>query len=202
MTERAKITSVEAVESFRAHLIVFLSKARPALEEVNDDVRRMRVWLQSEQRAHWENEVRRRTKELEQAQQELFSARLSGLREATSAQQFAVNRARRALQEAEARLRVVKKWNRDFDNLTQPMIKQLEQIHSIMASDMPRAVAYLAQVVSTLESYANIPVPAAAGAASWPGGAQGSDSTAEVEEAHGPAPALPEDQAVRKGGPA
>ncbi len=42
MPERAHVTSVDALESFRANLIIYLSKARPTLEEVSADVQRMR----------------------------------------------------------------------------------------------------------------------------------------------------------------
>src|ERR1051326_5682638 len=46
MPERAQVTSVEAIEAFRASLILFLSKARPTLEEVSGDVLRTKLWLQ------------------------------------------------------------------------------------------------------------------------------------------------------------
>ena len=64
MPERAHVTSVDALESFRASLIVYLSKARPTLEEVSADVQRTRGWLEDEQRTHWENELRRRSRAL------------------------------------------------------------------------------------------------------------------------------------------
>ena len=79
MPDRAHVTSVDALESFRANLIVYLSKARPTLEEVSADVQRMRGWLESEQRTHWENELRQRSQALEEAQQALFSSKLSTL---------------------------------------------------------------------------------------------------------------------------
>src|SRR5512140_3498669 len=112
MPEKAQVTSLEALESFRSHLIVYLSQARPALEEVSAEVMRTRIWLESEQRTHWENQLRRRMKTLEQAQQALFSSRLGALRHETAAEQMAVHRAKRAVEEADAKLRVIKKWNR------------------------------------------------------------------------------------------
>ena len=42
MAEQAQVTSVEAVEAFRASLIIFLTKARSVLEETSDDVLRAR----------------------------------------------------------------------------------------------------------------------------------------------------------------
>ena len=94
MAERAHVSSVDALEAFRATLIIYLSKARPVLEEVSSDILRTRMWLQNDQRIHWETQLRRRTKELEQAQQALSSARVSDFREHISTEQMAVQRAR------------------------------------------------------------------------------------------------------------
>jgi len=162
MPERAQVTSVEALEAFRATLIVYLSKARPTLEEVSADVLRTRLSLENEQRTHWENEARRRHKELEQAQSALFSARLSNLRKETAAEVMAVHRARRLLDEAQAKLLLLKRWLREFDTQAQPLLKQMEKLHTVLANDMVKAVAYLGQAVNTLDAYAGIAPPSLA----------------------------------------
>ena len=156
MPERAHITSVEALEAFRENLIIYQSKARPTLEEVTGDVVRTRIWLENDQRIHWENQVRRRLKVLEQAQAALFSSRVSHLREASTAEQAAVSRAKRAVEEAEAKLQILKKWNREFGSQVEPLARQLEKLHTVLAHDIPKAAAHLTQVVNTLDAYANI----------------------------------------------
>jgi hypothetical protein len=167
MAERAKITSVDALEAFRSALIIYLSKARPTLEEVTADVLRMRLWLENEQRTHWENQMRRRAKELEQAQSALFSARLGNLRQETAAEQMAVHRAKRSVEEAEMKLRLIKQWTREFDGRVQPLAKQTEKLHTILANDMVQAVAYLTQALNTLAAYVEIaPPPEVAGSGS------------------------------------
>jgi hypothetical protein len=181
MPQRAKVSSVEALEAFRAYLIVYLSKARPALEEVSADVLRMRVWLENEQRTRWENEVRKRAKILEQAQAELFSSRISNFREETAGEQQAFHRARRALDEAQEKLRITKKWTREFDNQIQPLVKQIEKLHTIFSNDMTLAVTYLGQAVKTLEAYAGIVPPSTAGMVETT--AAQSDVTSEPSEA-------------------
>ena len=50
MADRAQVTSVEAVESFRADLIVFQNRARVVLEEACDEVLRAKVWVQMDRR--------------------------------------------------------------------------------------------------------------------------------------------------------
>src|SRR5580658_4424703 len=115
MPERAHVTSVDAIKAFKSNLIVYLSKARPTLEEISADILRLRLWLQEEQRVRWEGEIRRRQRKLEDAQQAVFSARLSNLTDGPSASEvMALTRAKRALDEAEEKLRTIKRWTRDF----------------------------------------------------------------------------------------
>src|SRR2546426_7749217 len=161
MPQRAHVTSVEALETFRSSLIVYVSKARPTLEEVSADVLRTRLWLQNEQRTHWEGQVRRRAKELEQAQAALFSARLSNLREETAAEQMAFHRAKRLLDEAESKLRTLKQWNREFDNRVDPLLKQTEKLHTVLSNEMVQAMAYLTEAINTLAAYSESGPPPA-----------------------------------------
>jgi hypothetical protein len=160
MPERSKVTSVEALDSFRAAILVFLAKARPALDEACHDVVRTRLWLQTEQRTHWERQVRRRSLELEEVRQELFSARLSKLQDATAAQYLAFRRAQRALADTEAKLNLLKTWDREIENRAAPLVKQLDNLQSFLISEMPNAAAYLSEVVKILEAYAETSLPA------------------------------------------
>ena len=181
MPQKAHVTSVDAIAAFRSNLINYVSKARPTLEEVTADVLRLRSWLQNEQRTHWEAQVRRRGKDLEEAQQALFSARISNLRDETTAEQTAYHRARRALDEALEKLRVLKNWNREFDSRLDPLVKQMEKLHTLLANDLTMAVAYLAEVVQTLASYASMPAPSASGAGEPTAPAAASEDTTSAK---------------------
>jgi uncharacterized protein (UPF0305 family) len=160
MPPRAHVTSAEALEAFRAKLIVYLSKARPTLDEVGADVLRLRQWLENDQRTLWERQYQARMKQLEEAQQALFSARIGMLRKGSAVEQMAFHRARRSVQEADDKLRVIRRWTRDFDNRVLPLLKQVEKLHTVLSHDMVQAAAYLAQAVATLAAYAGIPAPA------------------------------------------
>lgn len=168
MPTRANVSSVDALESFRASLIVYMTKARPTVEEVSNILLRTRVWLENDARVYWENQVRKRGKILEDAKQELFSAEIANLRDASSAERLAVNRAKRAFDEAEAKLRTVKKWNRDFSSRVEPLGRELDKLHTVLSNEIPAAIAYLGEVVKTLNDYAGVapsivssPAPAA-----------------------------------------
>lgn len=149
---------MEAIEAFRSCLIVFLTKARPTLEEVMNEVVRTRSWLQTEQRVHWEKEIKLKRRDLEQAQAELFSARVSKIQQASALQQMAVQRAHRAVQHAEDKLRLLKKWERELENRSEPLLKLVEQLHGYLSTDMVRATAFLTEVIKTLQAYAEVQV--------------------------------------------
>ncbi len=156
MPEKAHVSSLEALEAFRTTLILYLSKARPTLDEVSGDVMRTRLWLEEEQRTHWENEVQRRRRELQEAQQALFSAKLSSFRTESAGEQMAVHRTKRAYEDAEDKLKLVKKWDRDFDGRVEPLVKQMEKLHTVLANDMVQALAFLTRAIQAITAYAEI----------------------------------------------
>jgi hypothetical protein len=161
MPERAHVTSVEAIEDFRSKLVVYVSKARPTVEEVSSEIARTRSWLQNDQRLHWEAQVRRRIQILENAKQALSSARISNLQKDATFEQMAVQKAKRALDEAEAKLKMIKNWTREFDGRVEPLLKQLEKLHTFLAHDLVMAAAYLHRTIATLKDYAQAgPTPA------------------------------------------
>ena len=159
MAATAQITSVEAIAAFRAKLIVYLSHVRPLLEAAANEVSRTRLWLQNDQRIFWEQERRRRERRLEEAQQELFNARLSQFHESTALHQMNFQRARQAVQAAETHLSLLKKWDRELENRAAPLLKQAEQLQGFLATDMNRAVTHLDQVLTTLAAYQQVAAP-------------------------------------------
>ena len=159
MADQVKVTSIGALEAFRANLIIFINKAHNSVDEVGDEIRRTRQWLQNDQRMHWEGELRRRQKVFNEAKQVLLSARMSGLKSSTSEQEAAVAKAKRAFHEAEEKLANVKRWARNYDNAVDPLVKGLDGVRYALDHDLPKALAYLVQAQRTLETYAETNVP-------------------------------------------
>jgi chromosome segregation ATPase len=93
-------------------------------------------------------------RDLERAEQELLSAKLSGLRDNISFQQNAVRKAKAALEHAEERLRQVKKWNQNFDSIADPLGKRLEGLRQFLDFSLPKGITYLVQSRRILEEYA------------------------------------------------
>jgi hypothetical protein len=185
MAERAQVTSVEAIEAFRSALVVYLSKARPALEEIANEVGRAKQWLQNDQRRLWEGELKARGKKLERARAELFSVSMSKIQEVSSVQQLMVRRAEEAFDEAQKKIVMLKKWDRELENRSEPLVKQADQFQSFVTSEMPKAIAYLSQAIRALEAYTEVRM-GGAGAAAVP-------QPTETPPAEGAAPEPPKE---------
>jgi hypothetical protein len=154
MPEQANVSSVDALEGFRANLILYLNKARPTLEEISNEVLRTKQWLQGDQRNLWEQKIKAHHRVLERVQSELLSARMSKLQDATAAQEMEVHRTQRAIREADDKLRMLKKWDRELDNRSQPLLKLVEQLHGFLTTEMVHAQALLGEMIKSLQAYA------------------------------------------------
>ena len=109
MADQAKVASIDSLESFRNSLVIFMERVSKSIEEVGDTVRRTKHWVQDEQYNYWISEKRRRERKLEQAEQELYSSRLSTLQDASTEAQMNVRRANRAIEEVEEKIKLIKK---------------------------------------------------------------------------------------------
>lgn len=156
MAAQAQVTSVEALEAFRSDLITYLSQMQPVLDEIGSDVVRLKFWLQNEQRQLWESQLRQRRRRLEEAQAELFNARLSTFQDSTILPQMAVQKAQRAVEEAEQKMGALKKWERELEAQSTPLVKQVDQLKGFLTSDMNQAITYLTQVIKALEAYKEV----------------------------------------------
>jgi len=150
--ERAHVSSTEAIERFRARLIVYRDKVKPLLADAADEVSRTREWL-LDRRRFWDFELRRRKRKLEDARQALFSARFSTLREVKTTEQQAVHQAEKNLAEAEAKFALIKRWTIGFEQQVGPLLKQVEQLRTISTTTATKAEEYLSRISGALERY-------------------------------------------------
>ncbi len=156
-SSQANVTSIEALDLFRSSMVVYLDKAGTCLDEVTQEVKRTRHQLENEKIVFWKLELRKRNTALDLARSEHFSARLtnSGTTGATG-KQVAVRRATEKKREAEDKLRLIKKWIRNYDSEIEPLAKKVDSLRQTMLFDLPNAVAFLEQAARTLSEYAGM----------------------------------------------
>ncbi len=156
---KANLHSIDALERFRSALIVFRSRTQNRLDEVSDTVHRTQIWLSHDQRIYWQNEIRKRREKLNQAEQELMSARLSSLRQNLSGQTSAVHKAKIQLQEAETKLRAVAEWDRNLEPRTSSQLHRVSALRSMLETELPKAIAYLTRMQNLLAEYSESAIP-------------------------------------------
>ncbi|MDI1310777.1 hypothetical protein [Prosthecobacter sp.] len=157
MADQARISNLDSIESFRVALIVFINKTRQTLDSMQDAVKKSRGWVQTEQPAYWNTQIRLRQKKLDMAQQELMSARMSEFVDNPTFQQMAVRKARAALEEAQAKADRTKTWGRDFDRTIDPLARKTDSLRDYLDGDLTKAVAYLVEIQKILQAYNETP---------------------------------------------
>ncbi len=155
MSDRAHVTSIESLEQFRSSLILFLERACLVLDEVSDEVKRTRIWLQSEQRIRLEHEKKRLNRDLEMLEQEMFTARLSKLQNAKTGLEMQINKKRRALLELEGTMRAVAGWLRNFDSGVETEARKVEKLRHMIDTDMKRSIVFLTASITNLDAYSS-----------------------------------------------
>ena len=153
MNESAKVKSIEALESFCTKLALLGNEARQALDDVSIEINRMKVWLQADQRLFWEGRLRERLRKLE----EVRSAgrhKVVSVPSARMAARSAEEKAKRAVAEAEEKLRLVKQWNARFDTQVAPIAGAVARLRDSLAMDVPKAVQHLRHTSEILKDYA------------------------------------------------
>jgi hypothetical protein len=163
MADHANVSSIEALEAFRAALIQYIEKARVALEDAEGGVRRTRSWLDVDRAGYWTAQLKQRTKLLEQAEADLYNATITRPDESHSFHKMAVHKARRNLEEAGEKLRVLKHWRLHFDNRVNPLLRQLDPMFHLVGRQLPAGVHSLGETIKALQAYAEkIPAPKSA----------------------------------------
>ncbi|RFC44184.1 MAG: hypothetical protein DVB23_002392 [Verrucomicrobia bacterium] len=156
MADRAHILSSEALDRFRIALINYRERAAAALHEMGDEVRRTRNWVQQDRVPHWNQELHRRGRLLDDARQRLFSAELSALRDSAGEEKRQVLRWHEAVREAEEKLRLARKWDQNFDSAVGPLAKQVDNLRLMVDDELPRAIQALGLMIEALERYADV----------------------------------------------
>jgi hypothetical protein len=157
---QARISSIDALEAFRAELIRYIEHARVALEDMTGDARRTRTWLDVDRTQYWTAQFKKLTKQLHQAEEELYSANLTSPQASNAIQKMAVQRAKRNLEEAEAKMHVIKRWRQVYDNRTAPLIHQLDPMFAQVGQQLPKGVHALSETIKILQAYAESGRPA------------------------------------------
>jgi len=162
----ARVTSIDALRTFRAALATFRSEAIDALAANDLDIRRAFDWL-TEQRQFWQRAVREMQDEVTHCKAELFRRQtvLPGERVPDCTQQIkALRLAQQKLEHAEERVKACRRWEPTLQRAVDEYQGPARQLGSLLDGDLPRSAALLDRMIASLDAYVAVaPKPATGG---------------------------------------
>ena len=155
----ADVRSTEALMRFHRALVRFGEEVDSALAEAESEIGRLRMWLEREQPAALELEMRRVHDRLERAKEALrFKQNFkgpAGERQSVVDEQKMVKVLTGQMEELQLKYRNTKKHAATFDQAVSLYRGQVQGLATALASDVPGAVSALRQYVALLSEYAS-----------------------------------------------
>lgn len=157
MAQGAKVISVDAIREFRAALASFCTEAMLALGEGQSDVQRTIGWITGDQHAHWQREHKKRMAKVAQAKSDLFRAQIQ--KPSTVTERKALDVAERRVEEAEQKIRMVKKWGTQLERDMLLFKGQCQQMSRVVEAEIPATIAWIDRMIVSIEAYLAVGSP-------------------------------------------
>jgi hypothetical protein len=152
----ARISDPEVLRALRHGLIVFEGDVRRALLDVATTVSQVSEWLGRDRLAHWKKEERRCAENVRQAKAE-YSSKVRGprtiMRDSGFDELKRLQRAKRNQELAEEKIALVKRWSRQLEEQTRPLLGSCNLLARLLDTQIPRALARLDAMLDSLDAY-------------------------------------------------
>ena len=161
MSESAQVASIDALREFRAKLCEFGVDALESLAAVELELRHMDDWL-AERLKYWQLQLRDRGEDLARAKAALVRHKWGskdGKGVGTTEVQMDVKKAKRRIEEAEAKIEITKRWQRDLPKAVHEYDGPARQLSGYLESDLKQVLAMLDRMATSLEAYVAISAP-------------------------------------------
>lgn len=182
MPNQANVNSFDALEAFRAALLVFAKQSDEGLTECETEMRRLLEWLEHDRPGYWKERVRLAHDAAHKAKGDLHRCLMYpvGVNERP-----ACTEERAALKQAEAHLAYCREkqerlrhWVREVRHELHTYEGRTTRLREVIEHDAPKAAAAIAKMLATLEEYRGLTSPTARGTAR-PEPAGTADATAD-----------------------
>jgi hypothetical protein len=187
MADSAHVTSIEALEEFRAKLCNFGVDATNALSGLAMQIRRVFEWVE-DQTQFWQKELRIREEEVGRAKAQLLQRQgMGGARgegPGYTEQKIALEEALESLHQARQKLENCRHWAVTLPREVNECEGPARQLAGMLETDLRKAVALLEQKLRTLEEY--VQITPGAGAGTTPGAAAAETASAPAEGGQDP----------------
>lgn len=157
MAEYARVDNLDELKHFAAALRKYKEKCSSALSDGEGEIHRVRNWLERDQPAYWQHQLKKRREALDDAKNELRNKTLyknvDGTRSSAIEERKKVQKITRMVDEAQQKLAAIKRWNIQLEKEVMQYKAQTQQLARLVEIDIPRASAKLEGMITALERY-------------------------------------------------
>ncbi len=158
MSGQARVGSIDKLKEFRTSLCKFSDSVSAALEEAITDIYRTGVWLEQSQYTYWKSQHHKRNEKYIEAK--LALKRRQQMETAPGGGHYsyvdekkAVAAAQRKLEEAEAKLKNIKRWVPLLKKEALSYRSLAQGLATMIETEVPNARSGLDNMIDSLESY-------------------------------------------------
>src|SRR3954463_7831606 len=177
MSETARIDSIAELRAFRVGLIKFTDACNVALGDAESDMQRTLTWLERDQITYWNGQLAKRAEMVSRAKEAVRMKKLfkspTGHTQSVVEEEKALRVAIRLHEEAEQKIVACKQWTRRLQKEIMMYKGGVTRFTSVLGGDIPRALAALDAMASSLEAYATLSAGAGGGAGAAAAGTGG-----------------------------
>lgn len=159
--QAANIQSVTLLSDFRSSLAKFADDAQAGVSAADADVQRWLAWIEDTQANHWRGELARRRQQQEEARVNLARKTIGRVEDQAPhrEEQVALERAKRRVAEAEAKLEAIQRWARLMRHEAEMYRGAVQGFQDVISVRVPLARAALDQITQRLEAYLTVTPP-------------------------------------------
>lgn len=168
MSNRARLTSFQALVDMKAGMETFRDDVSDALVAVETECRRILDWLKHDQLQHWQRQIRVREEKVNEAKGDLHRKKITasfGEHSSLVDEKVILKKAQMRLEEATEKCQLVRKWAMAAEQAINEYHAQAQSLTSAIDFDVPKAVRFLEQSLRSLESYVTLAAPSGSSAA-------------------------------------
>lgn len=182
MNGSAGVHSIAALEELKNVLANFETEGKESLAVTDMAVRRNLEMIQQDLLKYWQSEQRKREEAVTNARGDLERCRMQSFGDRTpdcTDQKVALKKAQIRLEEAEQKIKAVKKWSRILEEEVGEYRGPAQELGNMLAGELPKAAADLNRMLNALDAYIGVTAPSgSAGSMASGGDPSGVQSTA------------------------
>jgi hypothetical protein len=154
--QSANVTSIDSLKSVKTALVQFCADVESALVAMELEARRPVEWIEQDRSRYWPQQARRASDLVQEARQALARREIrvsSEDRPSCYDEKKALDKAKRRLQLAEEKARLVRRWASEMQNATEDFATQIARLRTYLETDLTKAVAAAERMATALDRY-------------------------------------------------